>query len=256
MSKPQTTKEKSAVPSVEKALDVLEMLAQASDGMTMNQMVETLGRSMGEIYRIVVYLTERGYLTHDPISSRYSLTLKLFELSHRHDPTERLIKHALPIMERYAALTEQSCHIGTLNRSNILVLASLQSPRAAGYAVRTGAIFPADHTSSGHVILAFSPKDAQQRYLRRIAKDKRDEVRERLALIKANGFEEADSMMISGVRNISAPVFDTRGIVAALTSGFISQADQKATPEEAVAILRQIAGELSQSLGHREAKAQ
>ncbi|WP_421724971.1 helix-turn-helix domain-containing protein [Bauldia sp.] len=83
-------KGKSAVPAVEKALDVLEVLADAPDGLTMNEIVERLGRTMGEIYRVVVYLAERGYLSQDPGTSRYALTLKLFELSHHHDPTEAL----------------------------------------------------------------------------------------------------------------------------------------------------------------------
>ena len=149
-------KQKSPVPSVQKAFDVLELLAGSEEGLTMNEITETLDRTMGELYRIVVYLTERRYLVQNSDSGRYSLTLKLFELSHRHDPTERLITRAQPILEKIAARTEQSCHIGVLNRNNVLVLSSVQSPRPAGYSVRTGALFPVDRTSSGHVILAFS----------------------------------------------------------------------------------------------------
>lgn len=219
--------------------------------MTINQMVESLGRSMGEVYRIIIYLTKRDYLAHDPISGRYALTLRLFELSHQHDPTERLIKHALPIMERYSAFTEQSCHIGTLNRSNILVLASIQSPRPAGYWVRTGALFDVGQTSSGHVILAFSAQEVRERYLQRISSKHRAEARNRFERIRKNGFEEAKSTMINGVCNISVPVFNARGIVAALTSGFISQTDPKAPPEEALSLLRKCGAELSNALGFR-----
>ncbi|WP_179381657.1 IclR family transcriptional regulator [Jannaschia marina] len=248
-------KAKSAVPSVEKAFDILELLAGAEDGLTMNEMVDALGRTMGEIYRIVVYLTERGFLAQNPETSRYALTLKLFELSHRHDPTERLIARAVPILERIAALTEQSCHLGVLNRDNVLVLASVQSPRPAGYSVRTGALFSVDRTSSGHVILAFAKAAQQNRYIERLDKSAHADVRERLKRIAARGYEDTPSTMIEGVRNLCVPVFDSRGIAAAITSGYISQSDLSTSAEETLATLRRSAVELSQSLGFRMAES-
>lgn len=244
-------KGKSSVPAVEKALDVLELLTEQPGGLTMNEIVDALGRTMGEIYRVVVYLTERGYLQQSPETSRYALTLKLFELSHRHDPTERLIHAALPLLERIAARTSQSCHLGVLNRDNVLVLTSVQSPLPAGYAVRTGALFPVDQTSSGHVILAFSAQDVQDRHLARQPGEAQKPVAERLARIRQNGFEDTPSTMIAGVRNLCVPVFDTRGVVAAITSGFIGQVGQASTAEQTLATIRITALELSQSLGFR-----
>lgn len=244
-------KTKSSVPAVEKALDVLELLSESPDGLTMNEIVDALGRTMGEIYRVVVYLTDRDYLSQDPATGRYALTLQLFELSHRHDPTERLIQSALPILERIAARTSQSCHLGVLNRSNVLVISSVHSPLPAGYSVRTGALFPVDQTSSGHVILAYTSDDAQKRYLARIPSAERAQVRDRLARIREDGYEDTPSMMIQGVRNLCVPVFDARGIVGAITSGFIGQIGLGSTAEETLATLRLSAIELSQSLGFR-----
>lgn len=244
-------KAKSAVPAVEKALDVLELLTERPAGLTMNEIVDALGRTMGEIYRVVVYLTERGYLQQSAETSRYSVTLKLFELSHRHDPTERLIHGALPLLERIAARTSQSCHLGVLNRENVLVLTSVQSPLPAGYAVRTGALFPVSQTSSGHVILAFSPEDVQERHLARQPEPDRKALRDRLARIRQNGFEDTPSTMIAGVRNLCVPVFDTRGVTAAITSGFIGQLGEAASAEDTLATIRIAALELSRTLGFR-----
>lgn len=249
MNKPDETKKKSTVPAVEKALDVLELLTETPTGMTMNEIIDALNRTMGEVYRVVIYLTERGYLQQDPQTSRYALTLKLFELSHRHDPTERLIHAALPLMERIAARTSQSCHLGVLNRDNVLVLTSVQSPLPAGYAVRTGALFPLSQTSSGYVILAFSDEDTQARHIACQPDAAREAFRARLARIRTNGFEDVSSTMIAGVRNLCVPVFDTRGVVAAITSGFIQQLGQSATPEDTLATIRLTALDLSRALG-------
>ncbi len=252
-SKGRARKSNSTVPAVEKALDVLELLSESPAGLTMNEIVDALGRTMGEIYRVVVYLAERGYLRQNPDSNRYTLTLRLFELSHRYDPTERLIHAALPLLERIAARTNQSCHMSVLNRDHVLVLTSVQSPLPAGYAVRTGALFPVNRTSSGHVILAFSPEDIQQRFLARQPEQERSAIAERLGRIRADGFEDIRSTMVTGVRNLSVPIFDSRGVAAAITSGFIGLYQETCSAEEALTEIKFAAAELSRLLGFQPA---
>mgnify|MGYP000043761048 CR=1 FL=1 len=242
-------KNKSAVPSVEKAIDIIELLSLHPDGLTMNDIAEALDRTMGELYRIVVYMAERDYLQQDPATSKYALTLRLYELSHRFDPTERMLRNGIPLMESYAAKTDQSCHLGVLNRTNVLVLASVPSPRPAGYSVRTGAMFPVEQTSTASVVMAFSAPADQARYLDRLKAEERARAEQRLQAIQGAGFEQRQSTLVNGVNNLSVPVFDNRGVAAALTSGYIEQPNQIASPEEALALMRDMALNLSQSLG-------
>lgn len=243
-------KEKSSVPSVEKALDILEYLSTSKDGATMNELVEAMQRSMGEIYRIVIYLTERDYLRLDKASSRYSLSLRMFELAHCHDPTEQLIRNSVPLMERFSAFTEQSCHLAVLHRDNVTILASVSSQRPAGYSVRTGAIFPLETTSTGSVIMAFSDDELQQRFLNRLSEPAKKKVEKRLKSIRKTGFEDSPSVIVAGVRNLSVPIFDFKGVRAALACGYIQQMPVNKSPEETLAILNKIGTELSQTLGH------
>lgn len=242
-------KGKSAVPAVEKALDVIELLSASPNGLTMNELAEILGRSMGEIYRIVIYLTERKYLTQNPETSRYTLTLRLFEISHKFEPTEKLLRYALPVLERIAATIHQSCHLGVLNQPNVLVIASVPSPLPAGYSVRVGSFYPLEQTSSGHVILAFSPFSVQDRYIASKPDSDQDSISDRLERIRMDGFEDTPSKMIYGIRNLCVPVFNNRGITAAITSGYIEQIGNLPDASEALKVIRQAAIELSHSLG-------
>src|SRR3546814_15026805 len=97
--------------------------------MSMTEMVTALGRSMGELYRVVVSLARRGYLTRDADSDRYALSLPLFEMSHRHPPTDRLVKRALTILAAPAAETEPSCHLAVLHDDMALLPAPGPNPR-------------------------------------------------------------------------------------------------------------------------------
>src|SRR5579875_1549790 len=67
-----------AVPALEKGLDVLELLARQSQGLTKSQLARELNRTVSEIFRMLVCLERRGYIA--PVEEdRYSLTLRLFQ---------------------------------------------------------------------------------------------------------------------------------------------------------------------------------
>lgn len=246
---------RSTVPALEKALDVLEVLADAADGLTMSEIAGGLGRSIGEIYRVVIYLCQRGYANQDPASSRYALTLRLFELGHRHPPTNRLVKQVIPILEGIANRTEQSCHLGVLNRSGVLILASAPSPRPAGYSVKPGAVFRFRETSTGFVILAFMPPREQERLLSEFTPADRPLIERRLHKIVRLGHEKHASTLVHGIVNLSAPVFDHAGVIGAITMGFVDQVEPRTSTDEALREVVSGSHSLSSLLGHLDKTA-
>lgn len=60
-----------AVPALEKGLDVLELLATLSAPITPSQIAQRLGRSLQEVYRMVLALERRGYLVRPPARKRW-----------------------------------------------------------------------------------------------------------------------------------------------------------------------------------------
>ena len=118
------------VPAADKALDILEFMADRADGVTQTEISAGVGRSIHEIYRIIQLLERRGYLVRAPRSDRYRLSLKLFELAHKHPPVNRLIDVALPVMRRLAAGSDQSCHLVVLRDLQVLIVLQVDSPLA------------------------------------------------------------------------------------------------------------------------------
>ena len=57
------------------------------------------------------------------------------------------------------------------------------------------------------------------------------------------------SLMVDGMRNLSVPLFNGRGVLCALTSGYIGQVDQVMSPEEALVEIQRAANQLSPALG-------
>lgn len=217
-------------PALEKGLDILELLADRSEGLSQSEIARGLGRTVGEIFRMLNCLVERGYLSIQRPSDRYILTLKLFELAHRHAPIDRLLGNALPLMREFANAAHQSCHLALIEGGHGVVVAQVDSPGHIGFAVRVGSVIQLSATASGRVLLAFQTTEDRQRIQNKAARDADGVDPQRLAreleAVRARGCEEMESTRIRGVHDVSYPVFDHRGsAIAALTVPYIERLD-------------------------------
>ena len=122
----------SGAPALDKGLDLLEALASASDGLNQKQLAERVGRSVNEVFRMLVALEQRGYIARDPKTGEYTLTLKLFRIASQFPPTERLLQAALPIMEQLARRLTLSCHLSVLHGEQFMVIARNRAGMADG----------------------------------------------------------------------------------------------------------------------------
>ena len=52
-----------AAPALEKGLDILELLASVSEALTHSEIARRLGRTINEVFRMLVCLEERGYIS-------------------------------------------------------------------------------------------------------------------------------------------------------------------------------------------------
>src|SRR5437879_13169915 len=84
-------------PALEKGLDALELLAIESQGLTKTEVARRLGRTVSEVFRMLVCLETRGYIARSSGYESYSLTLHLFKLGYEPPPIERLQTEVVPI---------------------------------------------------------------------------------------------------------------------------------------------------------------
>lgn len=215
--------ERYGAPALEKGLDLLEILADEADPLTQKQLAERAGRSIGEIFRMLSVLERRGYLARDGLTGRYTLTLKLFVLGNRHQPTRRLQAAALPVMQGLAEAIGQSCHLVVATQERMTVVAQAEPRGPMIFAVKQGADFPLSaHRVSARVLAAFASQGRRDEMLRAmIAEDRTPEpaaVLARLDRIAEEGYDMAPSEMIGGVVDLAFPVFDHDGYAKASLS--------------------------------------
>src|SRR5258706_350159 len=238
-------------PALEKGLDILELAASHPEGLSQAEVARALGRSVGEIFRMLNCLVERGYLSILRPGDRYVLTLKLFELWHRQAPLARLLDAALPLMRALTEEVHQSCHLVVLHEGRGIVTAQADAPGEIGFAVRVGSVVQLSTTASGRVLLAFQDEEDRRTLLAQSPAPLEGGLAV-LDRIKRRGFEEMESTRIRGVRDFSYPVFNHRGAaVGALTVPFIERLDRDEPGGPAVvrAALQEASQRLSLLLG-------
>lgn len=247
-------------PALEKGLDILELLADVPDGLTQNQIAQRLDRSVNEIYRMVDCLERRGYLAREGISGLYRLTLRLFELAHQQPPTRRLLTVAAPQMEQLARQVRQSAQLMVYYDARILCVAQVSSPEPMGFGIRLGAHFSfIEERTSARVIAAFQPPKlrvelARQMLSGRQSRAKIQRLLGRLERLHRRGYDVAPSVVVSGVTDVSYPIHDHGGVIAALTVPYLRLADSKVTIEQVRKALGETATAISRALGANGAR--
>ena len=245
-------------PALDKGLDILELLAGIDGGLTQAEIAKRLGRSHNELYRMLDTLVRRNYLSRNE-SDRFSLTLKLFGLAHLHVPIRRLVSFARPQMRELSQLSQQANQLVVFDRGSVVVIAQQDAPSYWGVSIRVGAHVSLFDTGSGHVLLAFQPREER---LMMIAEHVRttDEpsidpaFSDALDVIRNRGYESMPSLQIPNVHNLSAPVLGSDGrAIAALSVPYVELLNNDTAPdrETTIGLLLDAADRLSVSAGSR-----
>lgn len=242
-----------SAPALEKGLDILELLASEDLGLTQSEISRALGRSVGEIFRMLVVLTERGYVTLDADTDRYVLTTLLFEIAHRTPMIKRLTALAGAQMRRLAHKVNQTVHLGVISNDALLVIGQVDAPGNNVLSVRLGARIDLWRASSSRVILAFMPDADVEDFLARVPLPVGKSVEQlygELAEIRTRRHEITESFVLRGVTNISAPIIDHTGhAVAALTIPHLQRFEDPVGFDACCEALLGIADQLTRSLG-------
>jgi DNA-binding IclR family transcriptional regulator len=247
-------------PALTKGLNILEALTDAEHGLSMAEIAERLGRSISEIFRMVITLQRSGWISADQ-GDRFHLSSKMFELAHRNRPVRTLVEAALPTMQVIARRTHQSCHVSVLAGGRVLVIAHVDAPGTLSLSVRTGSVVGLLDTASGQVLLAFRQPEERMRLVEDYAllsgEPRISHHAGWTAAIESvahDGYASSPSQQVRGVTNIGYPVWGRNGpVVAALAMPYMESISPQRGPslDEAREILGEGAVEISRTLGYQ-----
>jgi DNA-binding IclR family transcriptional regulator len=241
-----------AAPALEKGLDILELLCRSEVPLSQKEIAARLERTVGELYRMLTCLVERGYVAN--IDEKYIVTMKLFELSHLNPPTHRLLIEAMPTMQKLANDLDQSCHLTVYNQGKQVVISKVDAPSGMGFSVRVGAELDVLVSASGRALLAFQADEVRMLRIEEATSRRPEQadpqIHALLDAIRSRGFESIPSVQVRGLYAVAYPVLDSDGCaIAALTVPYAERIDQ--LHRKSIQKIEEILGAAAHSLTSR-----
>ncbi len=243
-----------SAPALEKGLEILELLASLGRPVSTREIAARLGRSKGEIFRVVYVLVGRGYLNRDAASDELSLGDRLFELGIRTPRPRELVEVAVPAMERLSNACGQSAHLVVLNKGETAVVATTAGRADIVFSLRLGYRRPSIHATSGRLIIAFQSAGHRARMIGEglaAAKGRVDRKRldRQLDAIKRRGFLVSESHDVVGVTDIGAPILDRAGhAIASVVVPYLNRHGEKPQHDRIAGLVRAICAEIAAGL--------
>lgn len=208
------------VPAVKRALQVLELLVQEREPMTLSDIVARTRIPMASCHAIVHTLRDEGYLRRrvEGRSQYWEPTLALYHLGSTLISRIGIRDVALPSLRELSAKLGVPAHLGMLVGTDVMYVEKAAAPSFIQFDTYPGKRSPFHVTALGRAIAAHLPDDERAalvdghgRRLRRILADAR-----------AAGYAVEDGEESDGVGCIAAPVFgpDDRVLASVGITGF------------------------------------
>lgn len=144
-----------AAPSViSKAQRILDAFGMDDDQLSLSELTRRCGLAKATVYRLCQEFTDWGVLERS--GTDYRLGLRLFEIGQRVPRHRILTDAARPVMEDLFVATGETVHLAVRDGLTVMYLEKIGTRRLARPS-RVGGHLPLHSTSTGKVILAFSP---------------------------------------------------------------------------------------------------
>jgi DNA-binding IclR family transcriptional regulator len=222
MNQPQVVK------SAARTIDVLELLVEHAEGLTLLEIADELGMAKSSAHSLVATLLGRNVvrLTQDGRRAVYRLGHRIFEIGQAYAQTTDLLRDGQHVVQTLSMSCGETAHLAVLDGNVVVYLAKHEGIHPVRMVSAVGKRFSAHGTGVGKVLLAgledteverrFAAPGAMQpltpRTIRRLDVLLRD-----LAEVRRAGLATEHEESTEGVGCVAAPVYDATGMVAALS---------------------------------------
>lgn len=159
------------VQSVERALDILDCLAQYPKGCGIAELSKNLDLSKSTIHRIITTLKYKKYVTQNKDNDKYQLDIKVLTLSSSFTNSMDLINIARPYIHEFANKVDEVIHLCIPDEffSNIIYVDKVSSENTARNITMSSSIgkkAPIYCTASGKLLLSQYSDDKIRKLLK------------------------------------------------------------------------------------------
>ena len=216
----------SFVPSLERGLKILEILAKSRAGLSLAQVTRQLHLPKSSVHCLLRTFEHAGYVYRDPACSKYRVSLSICDLARHALQSISLRDQAKQPLRRLAEKTGLTVHMAVLEQGSCVLIEKFTPIGVPRTATWLGKQLALHCTALGKVLLAYSNEaDADQlisnqgliRYNDNTICSTR-KLKQELEKIRLRGCALDDEEEEIGVRCLGAPIFNgNRDVIAAIS---------------------------------------
>uniref|UniRef100_A0A7C5RU55 IclR family transcriptional regulator n=1 Tax=Thermomicrobium roseum TaxID=500 RepID=A0A7C5RU55_THERO len=245
-------------PAVERAIAVLDELAQSDEGLTLSELARACGEAKSSLHVILSTLVSAGWLIRDDLSKRYRLGPHLLFLAAAYNRQSDLLRAFTEVARPLARQLGETLQLAIRQGREVLYIGKQEGTQWVRLASEVGTRLPAHATSLGKCLLAWLPEEELERLLSEgplVALTPRTitdpaALRAELARVREQGYAVDRGETLPDVWCFGAPVRDASGaVIAALSISVpVTRVSEMRLPL-LVAAVQQAAREISRRQG-------
>ncbi|MCD1635805.1 IclR family transcriptional regulator [Martelella mediterranea] len=238
--------QRSAMPSVDKALRALLVLAEAGpEGMPLIEVAKKLGLNRSSLHVTLGALRFRDFVAQSPITGYYRLGSAVGYLSQSYLNSLDIRLTLRPAILRLADQINEVCHIAVLEGQEILYIEKIESRRAIQPGTRVGMRLPALTTAMGRAMVAYECPTFESFKIRfknaltprtKNAPKTLEEEWSRIVDARRMGFGVDNEENVEGLTAVAVAVLDDARPIAAVSA--VSLASDKPDLQEQARLIR------------------
>jgi IclR family acetate operon transcriptional repressor len=246
------------VQSVDRALHIIETLAEDDEGYRLSDLAVRTGLSTSTAHRLLTTLEKRRFVQFDPTCSKWHVGAQSFAVGATFTRRRNFVALAMPYLRKLRDVTRETANLAVVDDASIIVLTRVESREIMRSLTKVGGRVAMVASGVGKAVLAtYTDEDVSAiirhhgmpRLTEKSIVRASDLFRE-LATIRRQGYAVDDEEARMGLRCVAAVVFNDCGEpqAAISASGMTSRVTEERLPELGRAVC-EVARELTVAIG-------
>jgi IclR family acetate operon transcriptional repressor len=246
------------VQSVDRALQIIETLAEDDEGYRLSDLAVRTGLSTSTAHRLLTTLEKRRFVQFDPTCLKWHVGAQSFAVGATFTRRRNVVAQAVPYLRKLRDRTRETANLAVVDDEAIIVLTRVESREIMRSLTKVGGRVAMVASGVGKAVLATYSDAEVGAIIRHHGMPRLTEksiVRpgdlfKELAAIRRQGYAVDDEEACMGLRCIAAVVYNdcSEPLAAISVSGMTSRVSDDRLPELGKAV-REVATELTAALG-------
>src|SRR5215813_11444372 len=246
------------VQSVDRALSIIETLAEDDEGYRLTDLAVRTGLSTSTVHRLLATLESRRFVQFDRAESKWHVGVRSFTVGASFARRRNFTAQAIPYLRKLRDLTRETANLAVVDDEFIIVLTRMESREIMRSLTKVGGRVAMVTSGVGKAVLAtYADEDVSaiirhhgMPHLTEKSIARASDLFRELAIIRMQGYAVDDEEARMGLRCVAAVVFNdcSEPQAAISVSGMTSRVTEERLSELGRAV-REVTAELTAAIG-------